>query len=131
MKMKYLIIILISLLIPFSISARNISELKISISDDMGADCNNYWALGCFNPNNQTIKIKRNLDIGISKMVLAHEVGHYFLQDAPLEEMERLFGGDKFNSQENAAYSFYYFIWIPLMLNNEQIMFFRELIANF
>ena len=67
-------------------------------------------ALGCFNPNNQTITIRPDLNAGTTKFVITHELGHFYLQNLNLDPKE----------EEKLANDFFDFVWFPF-LNTPQI----------
>ena len=88
-----LAVILIFLSYSFSVSAKDLSALKIFISDDINKDClqitdNTYDPIrGCYQSNQ--IYISSNIPLSHLPFVFFHEIGHYLMEEIDFASSDR------------------------------------------
>ena len=93
MKQIFLLaVILIFLSYSFPASAKDLSALKISASDDINKDCfqivDNYDPIrGCYQSNQ--IYISSNVPLSHLPFVFFHEIGHYLMEEIDFASSDR------------------------------------------
>ncbi len=126
---KIIITAILALLFPVIVRASVLEGPNLILTANVKTDCQNDAALACFNPNNQTIYLSKNLNSGTLKFALTHEYGHFLMQNVELEEYQEVFGkGNMHDLQEKAANSFYDFVWLRFMLSERTKAFFKKII---
>lgn len=117
--MKWLFIILL-LLLPVFVSAKDFSILRFRISDNIQSDCL-IVAYGCIHYDTNTIFINSKIENSeMLKFVLTHEIGHFLLHGLNLNQ----------DKEEELANMFYEFLWYPFMLTNQEKQLFFNLIKD-
>jgi len=115
------------------VSARSLKDVEFRLEDNPAELCGDAVeiVLGCYIANKNLIVIRNGLRGELLKLVITHEIGHYFLQDVSYEEYQKIFGqGDFYGLREKAANKFYEFIWFTSSLEQKYINFFIGVIGK-
>lgn len=129
LKFKILVSILV-LLVGFSVAqARSFSDIDFILTGKIEDYCpSGRQALGCFNPNNQSIALRDDLRPLVFRSVLTHEIGHWLTQDLEVEDYAIFGTGTLHQLQERTAIRFVEFVWYPFLMSNKIKLFFFNLI---
>ena len=128
-KLLQLITIAIFLSFPFLISARSLDDIDFRFETSLEGICpSGKMALGCFNPNNQTISIRTDLNLVTLRFVITHEIGHFLMQNITLKEYQEVWGeGTLHELSERAANQFNTYIWLRHdYLTDKEVKFFNQ-----
>jgi hypothetical protein len=83
------------LLVPIRTNlAKEISDLHFQLADDVNIICpqenKEDIVLGCIVYGTKTVYIRKGLYPEKQRFVIAHEIGHYYLQDVPAEKLKEM-----------------------------------------
>lgn len=128
-------ILLIALLIIFGLlfmifTAKAGEILNVKVGDLIGICPSGNEALACLDYGINTIYLSDNLNEGVLRMALTHEIGHWFMKDLT-EQDYQIFGEGTFHElEERAANKFDTFVWYDFILTEKEKEFFNDLIKN-
>jgi len=122
-----ILIILVLFFIPLVSFTKTIDILKID-TDNLNDVC--PQALACIDYNIRTIYLSENLNESVLKLALTHEVGHWFMRNLTIEDYKIFGEGTLHELEEQVANKFYDFIWLNLVLTEQEKDFFNNLIQG-